>query len=237
MCLLRYVSFKIDGYVKGCSMKKIAVILSGSGYLDGAEVTEAVSLLIELGKAGVEYDIFAPNKTYNAVAHHSQTLTDLGTRNAIEESARITRGKVRNLDELSVEKYDGTALAGGYGVAKNLSTWAQDGAGCTVNRDFKQALLDFHKQSKPILALCIAPAVVARVLGQVTSPSLTVGDDKATAKEIEKCGAEHLVCGVTDFVTDRENKVVSTPAYMYEEAHHKVFEGVQNACKEFLEMC
>ena len=218
-------------------MKKIAVVLSGSGYLDGAEVTEAVSLLIELGRAGVNYDVFAPDKNYNSVAHHSQTQIELGVRNSIEESARITRGNVRNLDELSVKRYDGLALPGGFGVAKNLSTWAQDGAGCTVNKDFKEVLLEFHEQSKPILALCIAPAVVARVLGQVTSPNLTIGNDEATAKEIEKCGAEHVVCGVTDFVTDRENKIVSTPAYMYEEAHYKVFEGIQNACKEFLEMC
>ena len=218
-------------------MKKIAVILSGAGYLDGAEITETVSLLVELGKAGVAYNVFAPDKNYNAVAHHSQTHTDLGTRNAIEESARITRGEVRNLNELSVNKYDGLALPGGYGLAKNLSTWAQDGAGCTVNEKFKQTLLGFHKQSKPILALCIAPAVVARVLGQVASPSLTIGDDKVTAKEIEKCGSEHIECSVTDFVTDRENKIISSPAYMYEDAHHKVFAGIQNACKEFLEMC
>jgi enhancing lycopene biosynthesis protein 2 len=218
-------------------MKKIAVILSGAGYLDGAEITETVSVLIELGRAGVEYDIFAPDKNFNAVAHHSQTQIDLGTRNAIEESARITRGQVKNLNELSVNRYDGVALPGGYGVAKNLSTWAQDGAGCTVNKDFKQILTDFHEQSKPILALCIAPAVVARVLGQVTSPHLTIGNDQSTAKEIEKCGAEHVECSVTDFVTDRENKIVSSPAYMFEEAHHKVFAGIQKACKEFLEMC
>ena len=218
-------------------MKKIAVVLSGAGYLDGAEITETVALLIELGRAGVEYDVYAPNKDFNAVAHHSQTTMDLGTRNAIEESARITRGEVRNLDEMTVRRYDGLAIPGGYGVAKNLCTWAQDGAGCTVNKDIKQILLDFHESSKPILALCIAPALVARVLGQVTSPNLTIGNDEATAKQMERCGAEHVECNVTDFVTDRENKIVSTPAYMYEEPHHKVFTGIQNACKEFLEMC
>lgn len=218
-------------------MKKIAVILSGAGYLDGAEITEAVSLLIELGRANIDYDVFAPDKNFNAVPHSSHQQGDLGVRNALEESARITRGRVRNLDELSVNRYDGIALAGGYGVAKNLSTWAQDGAGCTVNKDFKKFLVEFHEQSKPILALCIAPAIVARVIGQVTSPSLTIGNDEATAKEVERCGADHVECSVTDFVTDRENKIVSTPAYMYEEAHYKVFEGIQKACKEFLEMC
>jgi len=218
-------------------MKKVAVVLTGAGYLDGAEITEAVALLVELGRAGVDYDVFAPDKNFNAVSHHSGTQVDLGSRNAIEESARITRGQVRDLDELSVNRYDGIAMPGGFGVAKNLSTWAQDGPGCTVHKGFKRLLVEFHEQSKPILALCIAPAVVARVLGQVTSPSLTIGNDETTASQIERCGADHVECSVTDFVTDRENKIVSTPAYMYEEAHYLVFEGIQKACKEFLEMC
>lgn len=218
-------------------MKSIAVILTGAGYLDGAEINESVFLLTEFSAAEVNYDIYSVDKDFYATAHYSGTHKDLGSRNCLEETARITRGKVRPLEELSVNRYDGVALPGGYGVAKNLSTWAQDGAGCTVNKDFKELILKFHKDSKPILALCIAPALIARVLGQVCSPTLTIGNDEETIKQIERTGADHEVCEVTDFVTDRENKLITTPAYMYEAPLHHVQKGVAGAAKEFLEMC
>jgi len=205
--------------------------------IDGSEITEAVSLFIELGRAGVKYDIFAPNKDFKATTHHSLTNIELGVRNAMEESSRITRGNIRDLEELTVTRYDGIALPGGYGIAKNLSTWAQDGPGCTVNKKFKEVLQKMHESSKPILALCIAPALVARVLGQITQPNVTVGNDEETIKNIERCGGEHIECKVSDFVSDRENKIVTTPAYMFEVEHYEVFEGIQKACKEFLEMC
>ena len=218
-------------------MKNIAVVLTGAGYLDGTEINESVLLLTELSAAEVNCDIYSVDKDYYATPHFSGTHKDLGARNCMEETARITRGKVRPLEELTVSRYDGVAVPGGYGVAKNLSTWAQDGAGCTVNKDFKELILKFHSESKPILALCIAPALIARILGQVCSPTLTIGNDEDTIKQIERTGAEHEICEVTDFVTDRETKLVTTPAYMYEAPLHHVQKGIAGATKEFLEMC
>ncbi len=219
-------------------MKKIAVILSGCGYLDGSEITESTSLLINLSEHNASYKVFAPNKNLKTAAHLDVDLTDSSPRNVMEESARITRGDVYDLEELNPNLFDGIAIPGGYGVAKNLCSWASDGAECSVDKNIQKIITEFHKDSKPILAICIAPALVARVLGPVTnSLSLTIGSDKATAEQIEKTGAEHVECSVTDFVTDRENKVISTPAYMYSAKPHEVFEGVSKATGEFLEMC
>lgn len=41
--------------------KKIAVILSGCGYLDGSEINEAVLTLLYLDQAGADVQSFAPN--------------------------------------------------------------------------------------------------------------------------------------------------------------------------------
>lgn len=216
-------------------MKKIAIILSGSGYLDGSEITEAVSLKISLGPKA-ELDFFAPDKDFVPVAHFDPVKMGSEKRNCLEESSRITRGQIKNINELQISRYDGLALPGGYGIAKNLSTWAQDGAGCSLDADLKRIVQGFYENSKPILAACIAPAVIARILG-MENPSVTIGDDTATIEEIKKTGAEHVNCAVNDFVSDRENKIISTPAYMYDAQAHEVFEGIQKASQEFLEMC
>ncbi|MGH1468869.1 MAG: isoprenoid biosynthesis glyoxalase ElbB [Bdellovibrionales bacterium] len=218
-------------------MKKIAVILSGCGYLDGSEVTEATSLFIEFSRNDISYDVYAPNQSARPTPHFDGGLLEPAPRNCMEESARITRGNIRDLNELNPSRYDGLALPGGYGVAKNLSTWAMDGHKCSVNRKFKDVVLNFFSNSKPILAICISPAIVAKILSDETEPTLTIGNDPETIAEIEKTGAEHVKCSVTDFVSDRESKIISTPAYMYNAKPHEVFEGIQKASAEFLEMC
>ena len=216
--------------------KKIAVILSGSGYLDGSEITEAISTLICLSQGGAQYQVFAPNHRYTPTAHYNHELLDSHVRNSLEESARISRGKISDLAELNPSIFDGLVIPGGYGVVKNLCTWAQDGHKCSVNKDARRVLEAFFEASKPILAVCIAPALVARVLGQIRSVTLTIGNDKTTAAKIVSAGCEHVECAVDDFITDRESKVISTPAYMYDATPDKVFAGIQKATKEFLEM-
>lgn len=216
--------------------KKIAVILSGCGYLDGSEITEAISTLIALSAQNVDYKVFAPQISISPTSHYDAELLEPGRRNALEESARIARGKIQDISELNPNIFDGIVFPGGYGVAKNLSSWAQDGAKCSTNPQVKEMIETFYDSGKPILAICIAPALIARVLGQKTSVTLTIGNDPATAAEIQKTGCEHVECPVDDFITDREAKVVSTPAYMYEAKPHEVFAGIQKAVAEFVEM-
>lgn len=216
--------------------KKVAVVLSGCGYLDGSEITEAVSTFICLSQHKVTYHVFAPSQRFSPTSHFKDELLENHFRNALEESARIARGKIQDLSELNPKQYDGIILPGGYGVVKNLCTWAQDGHKCSVNKDIRRVIEDFFDSSKPILAMCIAPALIARILGQKRSVTLTIGNDKATAEKIIKSGCEHVECKVDDFITDRESKVISTPAYMYDDEPFKIFTGIQKAIKEFLEM-
>ena len=215
--------------------KKIAVVLSGCGFKDGAEITEAVSALIALSEAGAEYQIFAPNKTFTATDHLAGKSGTTDERNILTESARIARGQIKDLAFLNVKDFDGVVFPGGYGAATQLCTFGQEGAKGSVLPDVKRVILEFHKESKPICAICIAPALVSLVLGS-EGVTVTIGDDTETAAEIEKTGASHEVCAVTDYVTDREHKLITTPAYMYEAKPFEIFTGVRAAIRELVEM-
>jgi len=216
-------------------LKKIAVILSGCGNKDGAEITEAVSLLIALSQNGAESHCFAPSLEFEALNFiDNQALGQ--KRNVLTESARIARGQIHDLKNLDVKTYDALAFVGGYGAAKNLSDWATKGAKCTVLPEVEKAIKAFHQESKPIAALCISPVLVAKVLGS-ERVTVTLGDDKETIAEVLKTGAQHEICPVDDYVTDRETKVITTPAYMYGNAKpHEVFKGISGLAKELVEM-
>lgn len=214
-------------------MKRVAVVLSGCGFRDGSEITEAVSSLVALSQFGAEYTVFAPNISFEATDHLTGEATRI--RNVLNESARIARGQITDLAQLKADDFDAVVFPGGYGAALHLCDWAKTGAAATVFPEARRVIEEFHSQGKPIAAICIAPALIAKVLGS-HNVTLTIGDDKETAQEIEKTGARHVKCAVEDFVTDRENKVISTPAYMYEAQPHQVFNGISRALKELVEM-
>lgn len=216
-------------------MKKIAVVLSGSGHQDGTEITEAASAIINLSQLGADLSFFAPDMELDEVNHLTGKKTGL-KKNLLQESARIARGNVKDLKELKAQDFDGLVFPGGMGAALNLSTFAINGAAAKVDAQVKRVIEEFHKNSLPIAAICVAPALIALILGK-HHVTLTLGDDLEKAQEIEKTGAKHVNCPVNDFVTDRENKIVTTPAYMYGQSHvHEVFMGISGCIKEFYEM-
>ena len=215
-------------------MKKIAVILSGCGFQDGAEITESVSTFICLSELGVNYQAFAPSLDFQAKDHLSGAEQE--TRNTLKESARIARGEVLDISRLDTSQFDAVVFPGGYGAALHLCDWALKGAGCTVHPDVERILNEFSQNDKPIGAICIAPALVAKVLGS-RGVTLTIGNDRETALEIQKTGSHHEECAVDDYCTDRENKVVTTPAYMYGDAKpHQVLIGIRGVIKELVAM-
>jgi enhancing lycopene biosynthesis protein 2 len=223
------------------SQKKIAVVLSGCGFLDGSEITEAISTLISLSELGAEAQCFAPDQDFPVAEYveshgRKSTASAASSRNALEESARIARRHIKPLSELREKDFDGVVFPGGFGAAKNLSSWATQGAKTAVLPDVKRVITEFHRSSKPIGAICIAPTLVARVLGS-EHPEVTIGEDAATAAEIEKAGAKHTKCAVDDYVSDRDHKILTTPAYMYDEAKpHEVFTGIRRMLGELVEM-
>lgn len=217
-------------------MKKIAVVLSGCGNQDGAEITEAVSALIALSEAKVQTTIFAPDKEFHPTNHLTGEPDKKVTRNCLTEAGRIARGKIETLTKLNPDHHDGLVIPGGYGVALHLCDWATQGAKASVHPEMSRIIQGFHSSSKPIGAICIAPALIALVLGR-QGVTLTLGNNKDVIAEVEKTGAQHAECPPEDFITDRLHKVITTPAYMYNNTEpFLIFKGIRGLIKELVEM-
>ena len=211
--------------------KSIAVILSGCGHRDGSEIHEATLTLWAIHKNGAEYQCYAPDiKQHHTLSHINGREMD-EERNVLIESARIARGEIIDLAEFNASNHHALIIPGGLGAAKNLSSYAFDGAECQVNQDVEKAILAMAEQKKPIGALCIAPAILAKVLGQV---ELTIGQDPATAANIEAMGAHHTSTMQAEITVDRERKVVTTPCYMLGARVDQIGEGADRLVQEVL---
>jgi enhancing lycopene biosynthesis protein 2 len=212
-------------------MKKIAVILSGCGVFDGAEIHEATLTLLAIAQQGASYEIFAPDIDQHHVINHLTHQEMPEKRNVLVESARIARGKIKPLSEFRADSFNSIILPGGFGAAKNLSTVAFHGSEATVNPDVEKAVKAMHAAGKPIGALCIAPAVIARILGNV---EVTIGIDPGTAQAIEKMGGKHVKASHGEVTIDRKNKVFTTPCYMLDASIVQIYEGASNIVREIL---
>ena len=217
--------------------KRVAVVLTGCGFLDGAEIHEAVSTLLALDQAGASYQVFAPDKPQMHVVDHVRGEPSSEQRNVLTESARIARGSIKPLADLNMGEFDAVVLPGGYGAAKNLIDYAVKGAACGIDPEMDRVLKEAHAARKPIGAICIAPMVVARSLGADHHPLLTIGTDPATARDIEKLGGRHQNAPVREIVVDEANRIVSTPAYMCAQRIDEVWDGISKLVRKVIELC
>ena len=208
--------------------KKIGVLLAGCGYLDGAEIHEAVLTLYFLDKAGCDIVTMAPNKAQmHVVDHQGGEPVDGASRNVLTESARIARGNVRDVAEVTHDELDALVIPGGFGAAKNLCTFATEGPDCSVDAGVEQLVRGMHEAKKPIGALCIAPALIAKLLGADHQVEVTIGSDEGTAAAIESLGAKHTPKAVDDIAVDETNRVITTPCYMTARGPAEVGAGVE----------
>ena len=214
-------------------MKRFAVVLSGNGVFDGSEIHEAVMTLLAIDNNKSEYQVFAPDIEQHHVLNHLTGEEMNEKRNVLIESARIARGNAKALSEYDVKDFDALILPGGFGAAKNLSTFAFDGANCSVNPAVENAILSTHQAGKPIGALCIAPVILAKVLGNV---KLTIGQDQGTADAIETMGGKHFKTQAREITIDHDNKIVTNPCYMLDSSIADIQEGAKNVVEAMLEM-
>jgi enhancing lycopene biosynthesis protein 2 len=216
-------------------MKKIGVVLSGCGVRDGSEIHEAVCTLLAIDQAGAEAVCMAPDTELSEVNHCSMEPTG-ARRQVLVESARIARGNIKDIKEVKASDLDALVFPGGFGAALNLCDFAQKGAAASVNPEVSRLVKEVHAASKPIGAICIAPALIAAILGKDVGPTLTIGNDAGTAAEIGKTGAKHQDCLATGIVVDQANKIVTTPAYMLAGRISEVYEGIGACIKTVVEM-
>ncbi|BCN26332.1 isoprenoid biosynthesis glyoxalase ElbB [Vibrio alfacsensis] len=215
-------------------MKKIAVILSGSGVYDGTEIHEAVLALYAIERAGATWHCFAPNINQLHVINHKTGEEMDETRNVLVESARIARGNIDDVAKLNVDEYDALLLPGGFGVAKNLTDFAIAGAECSINTHVAQACRAFAKANKPAGYLCIAPTIIPMIYDQGVKG--TIGNDEATAAAFDRMGGEHIDCQVDEVHFDENHKVLSTPAYMLAENISQAASGIDKLVNKLVEI-
>lgn len=206
-------------------MKKFAVVLAGCGVYDGAEIHESTLALLAIKQAGADYQCFAPDVDQHHVINHLNGEEMDEKRNVLVESARIARGNIKPLSEYKASDFDALLFPGGFGAAKNLSTVAFDGPNAKVNPEVAAALTTTHTIKKPIGAMCISPAFVAKVLGEV---NVTIGKDAGTIQAIEAMGGKHVETDHGDVVYDEENMLFTTPCYMLEGGITDIWDGAYN---------
>ena len=218
-------------------MTKVGVLLSGCGVNDGAEIHETVITMLALDRAGAELVLMAPNIDQMHVVNHytGQEMDEF--RNVLVESARIARGDIKDMAEVTGNDIDALIIPGGFGVAKNLCDYAMAGPECSINPDVYRLVSEVHLLQKPIGAICIAPAMMAKILGeQDESAEMTIGSDETTANDIQTMGSTHVTCPVEEMVIDKEKKLVTTPAYMEAQSIKEAAAGIEKLVAQILSM-
>jgi enhancing lycopene biosynthesis protein 2 len=212
-------------------MKKFAVVLSGSGVYDGAEIHEAVLTMLAIDKAGAKYHCFAPDIPQHHVINHLTGKEMPEKRNVLIESARIARGDIRPLSEFNAAEYDALIFPGGFGAAKNLCDWAIKGDDCNVNGEVENAIKAMFEAGKPIGAMCIAPVILGKLF---KGTNLTTGADHASKGFIEKMGNKYTQTDNGAVVADKVRKLFTTPCYMLNASISQIAEGTENIVGEML---
>jgi len=218
-------------------MKKVGVLLSGCGVNDGAEIHESVITMLALDRAGAEMVLMAPNIDQMHVVNHYTGQEMDEYRNVLVESSRIARGNIKDMAEISANDMDALIIPGGFGVAKNLCDYAMAGPDCSINPDVYRLISELKLLNKPIGAICIAPAMMAKILGELDeSANMTIGSDETTSKDIEAMGSVHVECQVSEMVVDGEKNLVTTPAYMEAKTIKDAADGIEKLVKQVLSM-
>ena len=215
--------------------KNVALILSGSGVFDGAELHESVLCMLALDRVGATVTVLAPNKPQAHVINHQVGAPDeQATRNVLEEAARVARGPVTPLDQASADDYDAVLMPGGFGAAKNLCTWAFEGANCEVDATVENFLRAMHAKGAWIGACCIAPVILAKVFGD-QGVEVTIGQGDAEHAEVEKTGAKHIKMNVNGVHRDDRMRVLTTPAYMEAQRIAELPTGINELVRQLIE--
>jgi enhancing lycopene biosynthesis protein 2 len=219
-------------------MNKVGVVLSGCGHQDGSEIHEAVFTLHALEKAEAEAIIMAPDMDQFHVINHLNGNEDLSeSRNILVESARIARGKVVDVASVSGHQLDALIFPGGTGMAKNIFDYSMAGINCTVISDVQRLVVEILEADKPLGAICIAPVMVAKVLEFLgRTGTVTGGFNVEINNDIKAMGINTIEVGAEEIVIDKENKIVTTPAYVEAKSMNESFMGIEKLVNKVLDM-
>lgn len=215
-------------------VKKIAVLLSGCGNMDGSEIHESILSLLEIANAGYDYDCFSLDQDHTVIVNHFSQEEEPLPRNILHESARIARGQdIHPMQKLEAEGYAGLWMPGGYGIAHNFSNFHIEGENMTINSQVNRVITEFYKAKKPICALCIAPILVAKAINGV---KITLGNNPEVTTAASKMGAKCEITNTNLPIVDSTNKIVTLPCYMLKLKINQIHDGIKAAANEFFKL-
>ncbi len=224
---------------------KIGVLLSGNGVYDGSEIHESVLTLLAIDENRGQALCFAPNINQHHVVNHLSGNEMNEQRNVLIEAARIARGAITDLAEVTSASLDALVVPGGFGAAKNLTKWAFSGPEGEINQQVKRIITEMVQSKKPIVGLCMGPTVIAKALEDTgLKQHLTVGTTKETSPYeidaisagMEKIGAVVEMKTIKEISIDVENRIISAPCYMMEGSITDVRDNIKQAIDELFEM-
>ena len=224
---------------------KIGVLLSGCGVYDGAEIHESVFVLLAIAEAGHEAVCIGVNKDQYHVINHLTGEEQKQSRNMLEEAARIARGEITEINDISPANIDALVIPGGFGSAKNFTNWAFKGAEGEILPEVKLLIVNMINVGKPIAALCVSPVVMAKALeDSAITPSMTIGSDQAESSYDIKSFVDGLTSiGVktemklkNEISVDRDNKIVSAPCFMMNSDMVTIRNNIANAINAMIEL-
>lgn len=224
----------------------IGLLLSGCGVYDGAEIHESVLSMLAIEQQGWKVTCIGLDKNQHHVINHINGEEMQENRNMLIEAARIARGNISNILDLDLTTLDALVLPGGFGCAKNFTSWAFDGSACKIDSEVQTLLLSFHQNKKPIVGLCVSPVVIAKALAHTASETtLTVGNSQENSpydqnwfsNELQKSGVVVQEKSHSEISVDEKNKIICAPCYMMEVSINEVYQNIQmaiNALKNML---
>jgi enhancing lycopene biosynthesis protein 2 len=234
VCVLSVILISM---VEAKTQKKIGIVLSGCGMMDGTEIYEAAFTVLALERAGAKVVFMAPDINQASVVNHLKNDAKVkGTRNALVESARIARGDIKNIKDIEADDLDALIIVGGIGSITTLSNIMQKGEKGTIEPDLEKLIKAVHAADKPIGSMCAASMIVAKIFGKY-NVKITIGPkNDSFGPMIKAFGAQHIVSKGRGMVVDKKNKVVSTPAVMSGESNANIYIGIVKMVNQVVKM-
>lgn len=130
---------------------------------------------------------------------------------------------------VSVDEADMLVIPGGMGAATTLCSYGIDKGSATVLPLVQDLIQSFFKEKKPIVAICIAPVLIALSLQGRARIKLTLGKSTSDLDYLSSIGMEAVPCSTDSYVIDAEHKIVTTPAYMGPPALASIWKGISTA--------
>jgi len=224
---------------------KIGVLLSGNGVYDGAEIQEAVLTLLAIDEMGWQARCISIDKPQHHVVNHLTGEVMDESRNMLVEAARIARGAITPIEAISPTDIDALVIPGGFGSAKNFTSWAFDGPAGTILPEVKLLLVNMVNIGKPIVALCVSPVVVAKAFeGSTINPTLSLGsasepspyDIHGFNSGLEKTGAVAAERTIREVLVDPTNRIICAPCYMMEARITEIHANIKQALMALKEL-